>query len=77
MTFLNNRAPSGHRICRNLRCKEMYYTSELAPPEKVMVTSDEDDRHVYWCVKTALKFGVDKRLATLDSCSPERECYDG
>ncbi len=76
MTFINLHAPSGHAICRNLRCKEMYYSCQAALAKDIKVTSDEDDRHVYWCVKTANHVGLDQNLATLDACSPERDCYE-
>jgi hypothetical protein len=76
MTYLNLFAPSGHAICKNLRCKEMYYTCASHLKKNVRVESDEDDRHVYWCVKTANALGVDRKLTTLDSCSPDRDCYE-
>jgi hypothetical protein len=76
MTFLNRAAPSGHAICKNLRCKEMYYHCQSHVERNRPVESDEDDRHVYWCVKTANALGVDHKLTTLDTCSPDRSCYE-
>lgn len=75
MTYLNRFAPSGHAICQNLRCKEMYYQCASHLETKQPVESEEDDRHVYWCVKTATALGADHKLATLDACSPDRDCY--
>jgi hypothetical protein len=75
MTFLNVRAPSGHLRCANLRCKEMYYHSDLDAEKMKPVVSDDDDKHAYWCVKTARRYGTDQQLATLDGCSPSRSCY--
>lgn len=78
MTFLNTRAPGGHARCANLRCKEMYYHVQLqATDGSPLVTDDQDDRHVYWCLKTTKEYGPDLAHCTLESCSPDRACYQG
>lgn len=79
MTFLNTRAPSGHRTCANLRCKEMYYTLAKLKDggENLVVKDPAEDKHIYWCVKTARDQGPDHQWANLEGCSPERECYEG
>ncbi len=76
MTFLNRRAPSGHRVCRKLRCKEMYYRVDPAPPSALVEESDED-RHVYWCAVTARPLpAAGAGDVDLESCNPTRACYE-
>ena len=77
MTFLNTHAPAGkHRICQQLRCKEMYYHVDLQEGDgSPLVTDDADDRHVYWCLKTHKEFGPEGQSVDLESCGPERRCY--
>ena len=74
MTFLNTRAPSGHRICRDLRCKEMYYRTDPAPPS-ALVTDADDDNHVYWCASTCRSLSPEGGDVDLESCGPARDCY--
>jgi len=74
MTFLNTRAPSGHRICRELRCKEMYYRSEMAPPS-ALVTDGDDDNHIYWCASSCRPMSPQGEDVDLESCHPGRSCY--
>ncbi|MFH0944958.1 MAG: hypothetical protein V2A76_07145 [Planctomycetota bacterium] len=79
MTFLNSRAPSGHRICSHLRTKEMFYNASLGSPDldpgRARVTDPDQDDHIYWCTKTCRNRGPGGVPAGLDSCAPSRECY--
>lgn len=77
MTFLNTRAPSGHRLCRQLRCKEMYYRSDIAPPS-ALVTDPDDDNHIYWCASTCRPHPPrgSEGDVDLESCNPSRGCYE-
>ena len=78
MTFLNTHAPDGkHTLCRNLRCKEMYYHVDLKPEDgSPLVTDSADDGHVYWCIKTTKGHGPDRGDVDLESCGPDRPCYE-
>ena len=77
MTFLNTRAPAGHRICRHLRCKEMYYTSEVETErEQARITDPDEDDRLYWCTKTCRPLGPEGKEANLHDCDPERSCYE-
>lgn len=76
MTFLNHRAPSGHLVCRRLRCKEMYYRVEPAPPS-ALVTAPDEDGHVYWCAASCRALPPSGSGAVdLESCNPSRGCYE-
>jgi len=80
MTYLNSRAPSGHRICRHLRAKEMFYTSVAGnagvDPGRAKVIDPELDDHHYWCTKSCRPRGPFGDEACLEGCSPERRCYE-
>jgi hypothetical protein len=75
MTFLNTRAPRGHLLCKNLRCKEMYY-EELVRASDPLVTDCAADTHVYWCLKTCRQESPQGAALSLDACSPDRACYE-
>ena len=57
MSFANLRPAAGHRLCRHLRSKEMYYSSEeqlarwRADPEQALAG------RAYWCLKTFTAMG--------------------
>jgi hypothetical protein len=76
MSFMNLRAAAGHRLCRHLRCKEMYYTSQeqleraRADPAKAF-----ENKH-FWCLKTFTAFGPSNESCDADSCNPQRGCYE-
>lgn len=77
MTFQNPRAPAGHRICRQLRCKEMFYvTAHDLETGRTRVTDVEEDGHVYWCARTCRGFGPSGLRLGLDACGPQRGCYE-
>ncbi len=75
MTFLNRRAPSGHRVCRHLRCKEMYFHAPGGGGAAAARESD-DDRRDYWCRRTCRALGPEGGGADLEACAPQRACYE-
>lgn len=77
MTFLESRAPSGHRLCQDLRCKEMYYNapSDSAEARASGEMDPEDDPRVYWCQRTTRSLGPYGVVVDLESCDPTRSCY--
>lgn len=81
MTFRNHRAPAGHRICRHLRAKEMFYTvtygaGDPRGHDEGLVTDPELDRHDYWCARTCRARGPKGDVAALEECAPDRDCYE-
>lgn len=76
MTFFNTHAPAGHRLCRSLRCKEMYYTAaKLDHPNKGRVESCDEDARAYWCTQSCRPLAPDGGDLGLDACGPDRSCY--
>ncbi|MBI4878098.1 MAG: hypothetical protein HY812_00340 [Planctomycetes bacterium] len=75
MTFLNRRAPSGHRVCRHLRCKEMYFHAPGGDGFAAARAGDEERRD-YWCAQTCRPRGPEGAGAALDACAPDRACYE-
>jgi|JI10StandDraft_1071094.scaffolds.fasta_scaffold3555465_2 hypothetical protein len=76
MTFLNTRAPAGHKLCIHLRAKEMYYTQVVRPAnDDSLLKPGEHDRNHYWCLKTCTPLGPGARPLSMDACGPDRECY--
>ena len=58
MRFPRTRAPAGHRLCKHLRCKEMYYEVPDIPHADAEPEPDGvEDGHVYWCLRTFLGLG--------------------
>lgn len=76
MSFMNLRAPSGHKLCRFLRCKEMYYDSQ-AQLERARANPEQafDGKH-FWCTKTYKVDGPDAQQCGADACAPGRACYE-
>ena len=73
----NLRAPSGHRLCRHLRCKEMYYSvaADSLPPEKLDPTHAFEGK-LFWCMKTWRSLGPGNEACGAEECPPTRECYE-
>ncbi|MBM4013515.1 MAG: hypothetical protein FJ293_00920 [Planctomycetes bacterium] len=77
MSFANLRPAAGHRLCRNLRCKEMYYTSQeqmerwQADPVRAL------EGRSFWCLKTFTALGPESEPCDAAKCNPERGCYEG
>lgn len=63
-----NSTPGGHRPCKNLRSKEMYY--EPAP-----FVENEFSSSIYWCMRTQDCIGPDTQAVDCEECTPGRECY--
>jgi|SoiMethySBSTD1v2_1073268.scaffolds.fasta_scaffold947517_2 hypothetical protein len=76
MTFANLRAPSGHRLCRHLRCKEMYYTDAAAIERARQDPEHAFDGKLFWCLKTSRSWGPDGTTCGAEECPPNRECYE-
>ncbi len=76
MSFANLRPAAGHRLCRQLRCKEMYYNSPdqleraRANPAEALA-----NKH-FWCLKTFTAMGPENEPCSADACSPSRSCYE-
>ena len=76
MSFANLRPAGGHRLCKQLRCKEMYYDSKdqleraQANPAEALA-----NKH-YWCLKTFTAMGPENEPCHAESCKPERACYE-
>ena len=78
MTFLNTRAPGGHRLCSFLRAKEMYYTSQVrAENDDSWVADAADDNNHYFCLKTCRNEAPDGQGSlSMEECGPDRPCYE-
>jgi hypothetical protein len=74
--FGNLPAPSGHRLCRHLRCKEMYVADPalveraLADPERAF------ENKYFWCLKTSAAQGPENEPCGAEECPPSRACYE-
>ena len=76
MSFANLRAPSGHRLCRHLRCKEMYYNvPESLERAKENPTRAFEHKH-FWCLKTFKAESPDGATCNAEECKPTRSCYE-
>jgi hypothetical protein len=76
MNFANLRAPSGHALCRFLRCKEMYYSSAEMAERARTDPKGFLERKYFWCEKTFKAEGPEGELAGADECPPSRGCYE-
>ena len=56
--------------CRFLRAKEMFVDGEM----NLQVAGFGSG--VFWCVHTQNCLGPDSQVADLESCKPERSCYE-
>ena len=63
-------SPPIQLLCRNLRCKEMYY-------QQTVEEEDPFASNVYWCAKTQEAFGPDGQAAGKKECCAGRGCYAG
>ena len=63
-----NRSPSGELLCKNLRCKDMFYKAAHEP------VNPNGAAH-YWCTRTYETFGPDGGVADHKECLGSRECY--
>lgn len=63
-------SPPLQLLCRNLRCKEMFYQEAL--PENDPFASD-----IFWCSKTQESFGPDGEPAGKKECCAGRACFVG
>jgi len=62
-------------LCRNLRHNGMYVNTDGSGGD----TSDDDDQdgHMYWCLKTMKGFGPDDDVAAARYCRrADRTCYE-
>jgi hypothetical protein len=76
MSLMNVRAPAGHKLCRFLRCKEMYYSNEA---QRERIRTDPKgvfEGKVFWCNRTHQAEGPDANRCGVDECGPGRTCYD-
>jgi hypothetical protein len=76
MTFMNLRAPSGHKLCRFLRCKEMYYTVAADLETARADPKSAFEGKVFWCHQTQKADGPDRNPCGAEECRPGRSCYD-
>jgi len=76
MSFANLPAPSGHRLCRHLRCKEMYYTSQEQLARARTDLSAAFESRVFWCLKTYQAEGPGGGRCGAEECPPTRACYE-
>ena len=79
MSLMNVPAPSGHRLCRHLRCKEMYYTAheeaggaERARPDPATAFANK----YFWCLRTFKADGPEGAPCGPEECPPGRSCYE-
>jgi hypothetical protein len=54
-------------MCKNLRCKEMYY--------QAFDSSDGATPMAFWCTKTMETFGPDGSAVDNQECIPGRKCF--
>ena len=76
MSLMNVPAPSGHRLCRHLRCKEMYYSSTGADDEARANPAKAFADKIFWCMKTYKADGPEGELCGAEECPPTRACYE-
>ena len=58
---------NGH--CKHILSKEMFYDVPRS------VVPDYSAR-IYWCSHTQLPLGPDNKACGMDSCNPERGCFE-
>lgn len=63
-----NLTPGGHRPCKCLRSKDMYYKAEP-------FAEDEFSSGIYWCAQTQDAIGPDNQPVDSEDCDLGRECY--
>jgi len=76
MSLMNVRAPAGHKLCHQLRCKEMYYSTE---EQRERIRTDPKsvfEGKLFWCARTQKADGPDAERCGADECRPGRACYD-
>ena len=76
MSLMNVRAPSGHKLCRFLRCKEMYYSNEAQREKVANDPKSVFEGKLFWCEKTHKGDGPDAEVCGAEECRPGRACYD-
>lgn len=76
MSFANLRAAAGHRFCRHLRCKEMYYTSPEQVERARANPAEAFANKYFWCLKTFTATGPENEACGAEECKPERGCYE-
>lgn len=78
MSFANVRAPSGHRLCRNLRCKEMYYETTEMIERARKNPAEAFENKIFWCLKTYQAHGPEPegKACGAEQCPPTRACYE-
>ena len=76
MSLMNVRAPAGHKLCRFLRCKEMYYTTQEQTERAQANPREAFEGKVFWCLQTHKGDGPDAQACGADECRPGRGCYD-
>lgn len=76
MRLANTPAPSGHRICRHLRCKEMYLTHADPSAQPKKTPEQAWAEKAFWCLKTFQAFGPDRENCGAEECPPSRSCYE-
>ena len=76
MSLMNVRAPSGHKLCRFLRCKEMYYTTQEQMEEARRDPKAAFEGKLFWCERTHKGDGPDAQACGAEECRPGRTCYE-
>ncbi len=76
MSLANVPAPSGHRLCRHLRSKEMYYaTAEMVERARANPAAAFEGKY-FWCLKTFKAEGPEGEPCGAEECPPTRACYE-
>jgi len=61
-------------VCRNLRHNGMYVNTDGSGDQLI---DDDNDSHMYWCLKTMKGFGPDDDFAASRFCRrTDRTCYE-
>lgn len=76
MSFANLRAPSGHRLCRHLRCKEMYVNDAASLERAQQEPERAFENKYFWCLKTFTARGPENEQCGAEECRPSRACYE-
>jgi hypothetical protein len=76
MSLMNVRAPSGHKLCRYLRCKEMYYSTQEQREKAASDPQGVFEGKLFWCTQTQKADGPDAKACGAEECRPGRACYD-
>ena len=74
----NPRSRTGHRLCKHLQCKEMFYDTTVQPAWAAQTDDEEhsEQTRYYWCLKSFREVSPDGQPCGAEECSPQRDCYE-